>query len=99
MTKIILRVAAKAVIVNSAGKILIVREASTYKEGTGAGRYHMPGGRLEEGENYAEGLRREVAEETGLEVEPLYPIFVGEWQPVINGVPNHIVAIFTVCRA
>jgi 8-oxo-dGTP diphosphatase len=99
MTKdLILRVAAKGLIVNKQGQVLILREANTYKEGTGTGRYHLPGGRLNSGESYENGLHREIKEETGLEIEPLYPIYVGEWHPVINGTPNQIIAIFTVCK-
>ena len=99
MTDMILKVAAKAIVVNEDGNILILREASTYKEGTNIGRYHCPGGRLNPGESYEDGLQREVLEETGLMVEPLYPIYVGEWHPVIKGVPHQIIAIFTVCKA
>lgn len=96
---LVLRVAAKAVIINDEGKLLLLREANTYKDGTGTGRYHMPGGRLDPGEYFEHGLHREVKEETGLEVESLFPIYVGEWRPVIQGVPNQIIAIFTVCQA
>lgn len=99
MADIALRVAAKAVILNEEGKVLLLREASTYEEGTNLGRYQIPGGRLNPGESYEDGLKREAKEETGLEVEPLYPIFVGEWRPVIKGVPTQIIAIFTVCQA
>lgn len=99
MTDMILKVAAKAVVINESGEVLLLREASTYKEGTNIGRYSCPGGRLNPGENYENGLKREIMEETGLTVEPLYPIYVGEWHPVINGVPHQIIAIFTVCKA
>lgn len=99
MTQPALRVAAKAVIVNKKGELLLVREAVTYKEGTNIGRYHFPGGRLELGEVFLDGLRREVHEEVGLKIEPLYPLFIGEWWPVIKDVPHHIIAIFMVCRA
>jgi len=75
---IVQRVAMKAVIVRD-GKVLILREAKTYDEGTNIGRYHMPGGRLDPGENFEDGLRREVREETGLEVELEFPVYVGEW--------------------
>lgn len=98
-TDVVTQVAAKALIVNRQGKLLLVREAATYKDGTGIGRYHMPGGRINSGEGYDEGLRREVKEETGLEIEPLYPIYIGEWRPIIKGVPHQIIAIFTVCKA
>lgn len=92
------QIAAKAVIVNKSGKVLLLREAEAYLDGTHAGKYHVPGGRLEKGETYWQGLAREVMEETGLKVEPLYPIHIDEWRPVIRGVPHHIIAVFTLCR-
>lgn len=98
MAKEHLQVAAKAVIVHK-GKILILREPAKNNLGTEHGRYGNPGGRLDAGENYDEALRREVKEECGLEIEPLYPIFVGEWYPLINGIKTHVIAIFTVCKA
>ena len=48
------------------GKILLGRRAFD----PGAGCWGLPGGFLEEGEDPAAGLRREVREETGLDVEP-----------------------------
>jgi 8-oxo-dGTP diphosphatase len=95
---LVFQMAAKAVIVNPAnGKILILREAASYADGTNTGKYHMPGGRLEPGETYWQGLEREVMEETGLKVEPEYPLHIDEWRPVIKGVPHHIIAVFTLC--
>lgn len=90
------RIAFKAVIAKD-GKALILREATTYTEGTNHGRYHFPGGRLEPGEAWEDGLRREVREETGLEVEINKPLFVGEWHPTIKGVPHQIIALFVLC--
>ena len=52
-----LRVAAKAVIVKD-GKVLILREASTYTEGTNIGKWGSPGGRIEASESFFDGLRR-----------------------------------------
>lgn len=95
----VLRVAAKAIIVNDGGKVLVLREADTYEEGTNIGRWGIPGGRINIGESYFDGLRREAKEESGLEVEPLYPVSVGEWRPVIKGVPHQIIALFTACKA
>lgn len=97
MTDIVQRIAMKAVIVNDEGKVLVLREAATYGDGTQRGRYHMPGGRIEAGENFEDALRREVKEETGLEVDIDYPLYVGEWRPVIKGVPHQIVGTFFVC--
>ena len=95
---IVQRVAMKAVIVRD-NKVLILREASTYEDGSNTGKYHFPGGRINPGEPFAEGLKREVREETGLEIEIIEPLYVGEWFPTIKGVPNHIVAMFMICTA
>lgn len=97
MADIVMRVAAKGVVIYN-GKVLYLREASTYEEGTNTGKWHMPGGRINPGETYVEGLRREVREETGLEISEIgLPVYVGEWHPVIKGVQNQIVALFSVC--
>jgi ADP-ribose pyrophosphatase YjhB (NUDIX family) len=97
--QIVQRVAFKAVIVDSKNRILMLREADTYEEGTNKGKYHFPGGRLEPGEKWEVGLRREVEEETGFKnVKIGQPLFVGEWSPVIKGVQNQIIALFVVCR-
>jgi 8-oxo-dGTP diphosphatase len=90
------RIAMKALIVRD-GKVLLLREAATYDEGTQRGRYHLPGGRVEVGEPFDVALRREVKEETGLEVEIDKPVYVGEWHPVIRGEENQIIAVFFLC--
>ena len=59
--RLILRPAAYAVIV-SGDKLLLVRLLHTLK-------YHLPGGGIEPGETPQESLRREVREETGIEIE------------------------------
>ena len=99
MADILQRVAAKALLVNDEGRVLILREANTYVEGTNIGRYGLPGGRIDPGEKFFDGLRREVDEECGLSFEPVKPLYVCEWFPVIRGVKNHITAIFFACRA
>lgn len=91
-----LRVAAKAVIVKD-GKVLIVREASTYQEGSKVGQYGLVGGRIDPEESFYDALAREVSEETGLYFKPIKPVHVGEWWPEIKGIKNHIVAIFMEC--
>ena len=98
MEKIKQRIACKAII-QYQSKVLILREAATYTDGTNTGRYHLPGGRIEPGEPFADGLAREVLEETGLRVTRGKPVFVGEWFPVIRGRRNQIVAIFFACVA
>ncbi len=44
MSNVMLKVAAKAVIINQEGKALLLREASTYEEGTNIGKWGVPGG-------------------------------------------------------
>jgi 8-oxo-dGTP diphosphatase len=96
---IVVDVAAKAVIVNDKGEVLIVRESPDHKTNDQVGRYGLPGGRLEPGEVFFETLMREVEEETGLKVTIGRPLLVGEWRPTINGVPHQIVGMFMACRA
>jgi 8-oxo-dGTP diphosphatase len=79
--------------------VLVLREAKTYEEGTNIGKWGLPGGRLELGESYPDGLRREMKEETGLDITPGELLAVEEWRPTIKGVPHQIIAIFSVCRA
>jgi 8-oxo-dGTP diphosphatase len=63
---------AQAVIVRD-GHVLLGRRATD----PGEGRWDIPGGFLHEGEDAVEALRREVREETGLEIELLE--FLGTW--------------------
>jgi ADP-ribose pyrophosphatase YjhB (NUDIX family) len=51
---------------DDAGRLLLVRRAND----PGRGRWSVPGGRVEPGEDDASALVREMAEETGLVVRP-----------------------------
>ncbi len=93
----LLRVAAKAVIVYN-DKVLVLREANTYVEGSQIGKYGLPGGRINSNEPFFKALEREVQEETGLKIEPQEPVLIGEWWPEIKGTKNHIVAMFVKCK-
>ena len=59
-------VAVGAVAVRDDGSLLLVRRGKA----PALGRWSLPGGRVEWAEVLSEALRREVAEETGLEVAP-----------------------------
>ncbi len=81
------------------GKILVVRESSSYKESSQKGKWGIPGGRLEPGERYDECLSREVMEETGLTVKFGRPFHVTEWRPTIRGEQWQVVAVFVACES
>ncbi|MBI2148760.1 NUDIX domain-containing protein, partial [Candidatus Woesearchaeota archaeon] len=59
-------VAMKAVILNDKNEILIIQESSKDPSRSHVGKWDVPGGRLNFGEDPFEGLRREVKEETNL---------------------------------
>ena len=64
-----------AVIEDGAGRILLVKHVPE-RGGFWQGRWICPGGELELGETIEEGIKREVSEETQLEIElvrPLHP--------------------------
>jgi len=79
------------------GKILVLRESGSYVDSTQTGKYDVPGGRLQPGEKFDEALRREVKEETGLDVAFGTPFHMGEWRPVVRGEQWQIVATFVRC--
>lgn len=83
------------------GKLLILRESSVYEDGTHAGEFDLPGGRLHPGERFDDALRREVREETGLEIMIHEPIHVVEWRPVVRDESWQIVCVFfrATCRS
>ncbi len=55
------------VIWNRQGQVLLIRRRNPPR----AGHWSLPGGRVERGERLEDALRREIREETGLEVEIL----------------------------
>jgi len=61
------------ILIEHEGRVLLGRR----RDDPGAGRWDIPGGFLHEGEDALAGLRREVREETGLEIEPID--FLGTW--------------------
>ena len=63
------RPSARLLVVDAQGRVLLFRFA--FREGALAGRvfWATPGGALEPGESFADGARRELAEETGLVIE------------------------------
>lgn len=71
------------------GRLLLVRRGHPPAEGM----WSFPGGRVEAGEDLASALRREMAEETGLAVEPT--ALLG-WAELIGPSAHHVVLDFLV---
>ena len=67
-------VAVKAFIVDGEGKLLIVKRADDDIHMPNV--WEIPGGRLDNGEDPFEGLKRETKEEVGLDIEIIMPINV-----------------------
>lgn len=84
---------------NSEEKILIVRESSDYVEGSLKGIYDVVGGRISSEESLIDGLKREVKEEAGLEVEIGELVHVDEKFQEIKGEKVHIVRIYYQCTS
>ena len=66
-------------LVEDGSRVLLARRAHAPFEG----HWDIPGGFLEEGEHPLDGLRRELHEETGLDVEPVE--FLGIWMDHYGG--------------
>jgi len=73
----------------SEGRVLVIRRGHPPGEGT----WSFPGGRVEGGEDLASALRREMVEETGLEVEPRELL---GWAELIGDTSHHVVLDFLV---
>ncbi len=96
------RVIVVAVIQNEAGDYLICKKPAD--RGVFPGQWALPGGGIEEGEHMVDALRREVHEETGLEIEQIQPMFFKDGQyPKLfpDGSSQDIYMIFLLfsCRA
>lgn len=66
-------IAAGAVIQDDTGKILLVKHKKE-RGGYWQGKWICPGGKLELGEEIKQGIKREVKEETDLEIELVTPL-------------------------
>lgn len=65
----------KAVILSEDGKVLILKRSDSDR--TAPGKFDLPGGRIEDGEDIEDSLEREIKEELGIEVEigPIINVF------------------------
>ncbi len=77
--KLIFEVGVKAVITDGKGKYLLLKKAEAYSNDLKNGfpnrrRWDLPGGRVEVGEPVRDGLRREILEETNLQLAEIIKI-------------------------
>ena len=88
-------VTACALVLDDSGRLLLARRAHA----PFAGKWDLPGGFVEEGEHPLEAMRRELREETGLEVEPIE--FVGVWMDRYseNADGEHTLNLYWTARA
>ena len=89
-------VATKALITNNQNQVLIIRESKD-PERFQQGKYGLPGGRLDFNEHPYDGLKREVKEETGLEINIGNLLDFHTWSPIVQDKHMHIVALFFHC--
>jgi 8-oxo-dGTP pyrophosphatase MutT (NUDIX family) len=69
--------AQKAFIVHDR-KLLLVRKSQS--DPNQAGRWEVPGGRMDFGEEVDDHLKREVGEEVGIEIRPGLPFHIWQWR-------------------
>jgi 8-oxo-dGTP diphosphatase len=91
-------VAVGATIEDDRGRILLVKHRRE-RGGYWQGRWICPGGELEFGEDIKEGIKREVKEETNLDVELVTPLVPFDRIVRLNGKTSlHVIYINYVAR-
>lgn len=89
-------VAAVGGVVLDGDRVLLVKRALPPRQG----EWSLPGGRLELGESLVEGVRREVKEETGLDVAvgPMVEVFDRVHRDDAGSIRYHFVIVDFLCR-
>jgi len=81
----------KAILMDKKGRLLMMEKA-------GKGHWDLPGGKLDEGEDMIEGLRREIEEETHLKHVEIGPIiYAGRREFEEVGKPERVM-LFYLCE-
>lgn len=84
----------RAVIVDGAGRVLLLQRANT---SYGQGAWCLPGGKIDYGQNVSEALVREVREETDLEVQSAEFLLLQDSLPTEPGGMHCINLYFRCC--
>lgn len=86
----ILQVGVKVIIRNNDGKYLFLRRAASFKPGVQ--KWDIPGGRIEPNEALVDGLKRELREETGLELTKVDSLIAAQ-DIFVEGKDFHVVRL------
>lgn len=90
------RIAVSGYILNKRGEILLLRRAA---HDSMPGAWEVPGGGLEFGEKPEDGVKREVKEESGLEVTVIKPLGITHSLSLKKGIQKDILRIGFLCQA
>jgi 8-oxo-dGTP diphosphatase len=83
------------VLVMRRGRVLLGRRRGSH----GEGYYAAPGGHIEFGESFEQAARREVSEETGLEIADLKLLSIGNYVFKREDGERHYIDVDFVCEA
>lgn len=80
-------------------KLLLLRESEAYIRSRNRGKYDVPGGKVEPGEDPLEALKREAVEEAGLVVAVSNPFYTMQWSQTFDNTQYEIQGTFYICHA
>lgn len=85
----------RAIVQDTEGRVLVLHRA---QEGSGAGLWCLPGGKVDYGESVEQAVRKELAEETGLTCLEARFLFYQDIPPLAAGLVQGV-NLYFVCRA
>jgi 8-oxo-dGTP diphosphatase len=85
-------------VISNEGRLLIIRRS--LNDYHNAGKWEVPGGKLDEGQDLSHAQEREVLEETGLLVEPTHRMVFAESRVLGDGKYKGLpyIALFSITR-
>lgn len=91
--------AQKGLILNKSRSKILVQKYNDAKFNSNKvkGKFGLPGGKMGFGEWPADGLKREIKEETGIDVNPIIPFYSWTWIYTKKGKKIQIVATAWLC--
>ncbi len=77
-------------------RLLVVKRSE--KDDLFPSRWEMVGGSLDMGESYERGLRREISEEAGIDVEIIMPYYCFDRSERKGDIVRHVLEVCFICR-